>query len=147
MRDSHNKRQRQSGASPEDLFRHVFETATNATVRIGRDGTILTVNRQFESLFDCSRDEIEGKKRISEFLPHPVPLLADSPEQSEKAGAGPEGNSFRCQLVDGTGNIREMRASVVSIPGTERRIVSFLDITEYTRVQLGLSVKARPNSN
>ncbi len=137
--DFHQRKRRTDPASLQSLFRNVFETAASATVRIDEDGTILSVNKRFEWLFGRSRDEVEGKRKLAEFTAQPFfPALEDCPRPGT---TGPEEttDSYQCQLVDGKGNVRDMRARIAPIPGTGRSIVSFLDITEYTKMQHALN--------
>jgi len=52
----------------EDTYKAVVDNAGIALAVIEEDMTVVFVNREFLSLFECTRDKVEGRK-WSEYIP------------------------------------------------------------------------------
>ena len=81
---------------------------------------------------------MEGKRKLSDFIPQsflPALALYESTDEAESEET-PAGQ--KCRFVDARGKTRDLFAKTVWIPGTRRCLISFLDITEYTRMQQAL---------
>ncbi|NTW77509.1 MAG: PAS domain S-box protein, partial [Syntrophaceae bacterium] len=54
--------------SSENFYRTIFEKTGTATVILKEDDTILLANGGFEKLSGYTREEIEGRKKWTEFI-------------------------------------------------------------------------------
>ncbi|MBE9505652.1 MAG: PAS domain S-box protein, partial [Chloroflexi bacterium] len=118
----------------EERYRVMFENSGTAMVIVEEDTTISLVNHQFETLSGYSRQEIEGKKRWTEFIVAGDVERMRRHHRARRAGEpAPEEYVFR--LVDRHGNARDMYINVGLIPGTVRSIASLRDITEERKAQ------------
>ncbi|HEY82745.1 MAG TPA: PAS domain S-box protein [Dehalococcoidia bacterium] len=114
----------------ERRYRTVFENAGVAMLIIEEDTTISLVNAGFEHLTGYSRDEIQGRKRWSEFV-----VKADLPKLMEyhrlrriDPDAAPK--YYETRLVDRWGEVKDILVTVDMIPGTSESLASVLDISE-----------------
>jgi PAS domain S-box-containing protein len=119
----------------EELYRTIFRTTGTGTVIIENDATISLVNPEFERMSGYTKDEIENKKKWTEFV---------DPEDLERMLA-----QHRLRRVDRSraltryefryrtrsGEIRDVSLVIDVIPGTTRSVASLLDITERKRAE------------
>ncbi|MFP3975293.1 MAG: histidine kinase dimerization/phosphoacceptor domain -containing protein [Dehalococcoidia bacterium] len=90
------------------------------------DMTLSLVNREFEALCGYPKEEIEGKKKCTEFIePEVLDQFNPATRQEVESLTIPE-----CQMVDRRGEIKHIHLSVEMIPDTSESIVSILDITD-----------------
>jgi len=129
------KRTEKALKQSEGLYRAIFENTGTATVVMETDTTITLANTEYEKLSGYRREEIEGKKRWSEFV---VPedlerLLTKSGLCSRGKKAAQRHGEFR--FVDRLGNIKDVALCFDRIPGTKKVIASLLDITDRIRTE------------
>ncbi|MBW2428504.1 MAG: PAS domain S-box protein, partial [Deltaproteobacteria bacterium] len=122
----------------KERYKTVFETTGTATVIIEDDKTISLANSTFEVLSGYSKEEIEGKKKWTEFV------IEDDMEQIRKyhrnlidrPGSAPKNYEFR--FIDRQGNIKNISLFIEIIPGTKNSVASLLNITDRKRAQEAL---------
>ena len=114
----------------EERYRTVFENTGTATVIIDENTTITLANTEFARLSGYSREEIEGKRRWTEFVVKEDldQMLAKHRQRRIDSAAAIKKYEFR--FVTKTGVIREIFLSIDMIPGTTLSIASLIDITE-----------------
>lgn len=119
----------------EETYRTVFENTGAATIVVEADMTISMANDRSEPLCGYRREEIEGKLSILDVI---------APEQREMVGLfhnlrrknQPDvPTEFELTLIHKNGQPREVIASVRLIPGTQRGIVTIIDISEKRRAE------------
>ncbi|MDD5187107.1 MAG: PAS domain S-box protein, partial [Methanoregula sp.] len=119
----------------EAYYRTIFENTGTASVIIEEDTTISLANAEFVRLSGYSRQEIEGKRRWTEFV---VPddldrMLAEHHKRrSIPQTAQPH---YEFQFIQKGGAIRTISLSIDVIPGTKKSIASLLDITDRKRAE------------
>ncbi len=119
----------------EEKYRTTFENTGTAMAIIEEDTIISLVNSQFEKLAKYSKEEIEGKKRWTEFV-HQEDLERMKEyhrRRREPGGKAPTEYEFR--FVDREGNIKNIFLTIEVIPGTKKSITSLMDITERKRAE------------
>jgi len=120
----------------ENRYRTIFETTGTAVAVSEADNTLAMVNTRFEQDTGFSKQEIEGKKSLADFV---APDDLDE-MNALQAMASTDGDvaSKQCEftLVDRLRGHKHMLLSAAVIPGTTRRIVSLTDITDRKREEL-----------
>lgn len=117
----------------EETYRTIFETGT-AKGLYGEDGIILLGNSEAERVFGYTREEVEGKKSWVDFV------AEDELEKVKRYGAmlgssGRTAASFETKMKDKDGNLKHVIITVGVIPGSKKRVASFLDITDRKRTE------------
>lgn len=121
----------------EEKYHLIFENTGIATVVIEENTTICMVNTAFENFSGYLREELEGKKKLEEFiLSHQVPeiekyynLMRIDPESAPI--------NYKFKFIDKFKDVREVHSTAAMISGTKRSIISILDIsTENTERKL-----------
>lgn len=111
-------------------YRAIFENLGAASAVIGQDDVILLANRQFEKFSGSTRDEIEGKRKWTEFVAEEDrPKVQGCMWRRETA---PDMMMDTCEFrfVDPSENLRYYFAAITQIPSTRTAVMSLLDITE-----------------
>jgi len=120
----------------ENRYRTIFETTGTAVAVSEADTTLAMVNTRFEQDTGFSKQEIEGKKSLADFV---APDDLDQiPALQAMISADCDAAPGQCEftLVDRLGGHKHMLLSAAVIPGTTRRIVSLMDITDRKREEL-----------
>ncbi len=127
--------QQQELRESERRYRTIFETAGTANVILDEDGTVLLVNPEFEHLYGYSREELEGKRKWSEFVqPSDVQRMREYQlRRLREPSAVPR--SYEYKGYDRQGNLRDVLLTASVIPGTRRTLANLLDITERKRME------------
>ncbi len=119
----------------EMRYRTLFEFAGNAVVLIGKDTTLLMVNKKFEELSGYKRQQVEGKKSFADFLtPKERERLIDYHfKRRENPEAVP--TTYETVFVGKDGQKRLLEVLVGLIPETQQSIASLKDITEKKKLE------------
>ncbi|RLB23812.1 MAG: hypothetical protein DRG73_04810 [Deltaproteobacteria bacterium] len=115
----------------ENEYRTIFETTGTATIIIEEDTTISLANMEFERLSGYSKEEVEGKKRWTDFVANKDDLDRMKDYHNTRRiypDAAPR--NYEYKFMDRAGGVRDIFATIAVIPGTKRSVGSFLDITE-----------------
>lgn len=127
----------------EDLYRTIFEMTGAATIIIEEDTTIALANSGFAKISGYSIEELEGRKRWTEFVvSEDLERMRQSHyERRSDSPAAPRVYEFK--FIDRSGEIRHCIVHVGMIPGTTRSVASVVDITK--RVEMEQSLKESEN--
>ncbi len=114
----------------ENFYRTLFETTGTATLIVENDMTVSLVNSEFEKMTGYKKSDWEGKKKWTDMVPP-----EDVPEMLRKhrlrrvdPGAVPKQYEFT--LIDSGKRLRSILITVDVIPGTDKSICSYIDLTE-----------------
>jgi len=120
----------------EQRYRTTFEHTGTAMAIIEEDTTISLANHRFELLSGYSREEIEGKKRWTEFV-HQEDLERMKQYHVKRREPGGEAvpTHYEFRFLDKEGNIKDIFLIVEVIPRTKKSITSLMDITERKRAE------------
>jgi len=119
----------------ENRYRTIFETTAAANIIIEEDMTISLVNRQCEKLSGYSKEEIEGKKRWTEFVASSDLERMKEYHRLRRVDPDAAPMQYEFRLVDRSGNVKDILVNVGLIPGTKRSVASLIDITERKRAE------------
>jgi PAS domain S-box-containing protein len=114
-------------------LREIFEKMTSSVILMEKDKVISLANAEFEKLSGYSKEEVEGKKCLMDFIsPTDSKRIA---EFYEGRGATPKAvlRDARCQLLGKNGDLREVSLNLSMIPDTHRSVASLMDMTETIR--------------
>jgi PAS domain S-box-containing protein len=116
----------------EERYRPIFENTGTAMLIVEEDNTISLVNSEFEKISGYGRQEIETLRKWTDFMSEADTRQVRSGQNGRQA-ASTNAIHLEAQAIDRFGQIRDVYATLSKIPGTKKRIVSLLDITERKR--------------
>ncbi|CCJ35004.1 multi-sensor signal transduction histidine kinase [Methanoculleus bourgensis MS2] len=120
-------------------YEKIVEYTGTATILIEDGGTISVANTEFERLSGYPRREIVGVKRLTDFVPRAEELRRITGYHTLRRSdplAAPKNYSF--SFADRSGNIHTVEATIGMIPGTNRSVMSLLDVTGRRRAEQAL---------
>lgn len=118
-----------------DHYRTIFEVTNAATAIIDADDTVSMVNSAFVELSGYSREEIEERMVWTEFIARDdVERIRKQHKRRLEDGAS-EPETSRFDFVDREGRILHVASTEAILPGSERTVVSLLNVTERQRVE------------
>ncbi len=117
----------------ENKYRTVVNNTGTAIMIIEEDTTISFVNSEFEKLSGYSREEIEGKKSWKEFVDKEDLRRMEEYHHLIRIDPTLAPRSYEFKFMDRDGKMKEVFIVVSMIPGTQKSVVSILDITESKR--------------
>jgi PAS domain S-box-containing protein len=127
----------------EQRYRNIFENTGTAMAIIESDLTISLANQEFEKLSGFDRSQIEGRKKWTEFVWKPdLERMQEYHRllQDGKQGAPPQ---YEFRFIDRIGKIKDIYLTSDMVPGTEKSVVSLLDITKRKSVELQIRAALR----
>jgi len=119
----------------DELYQTVFENTGTATIVSEGDTTISLANMQFQKLSGYSDNELQSKKSWTEFVAkgdlekmlHYHNLRRIDPDSTPK--------NYEIRFVTRQGDIRDISITVDLVRGTQKSVLSFMDITELKRAE------------
>ena len=119
----------------EQRYRTVFETTGTATILIENDATINLVNSEFERLSGYSREEIENRKKWTEFVVKEDLDWMLAQHRLRRTDRKSALTHYEFRYKPRSGEVRDIYLTIDGIPGTTKSVASLLDITDRKRVQ------------
>lgn len=120
----------------EAKYRTIFEHSGTALIFVEEDMNISLANRAFEKLSGYSKEEIEGRKKWTEFVSDDDDLKRmieyHHLRRSDDTTAI---QTYEFAFIDRQNRLKSVSVSVVMIPGTRQSLASMLDITESKETQ------------
>ena len=126
----------------ENFYRAIFETTGTATIIVEDDMTISLLNSEFERMTGYKREEWEGKKKWTEYIPDIDLARMMETHRLRRIDPSFAPRNFEHDLIDSAGRIRRMFLTVDMIPGTKKSISSFRDITDAKKSEQELQIKS-----
>ncbi len=127
----------------ESKYRTIFENTGTATVILEEDTTISLANTEFEKLTGYTRQEIEGKKKWTEFVVKEDMERMITQHRLRRVNEDAAQKSYEFRLVDKDNRIKDIHLSIDMIPGTRKSVASLLDITDHKRAEEALNESQR----
>jgi PAS domain S-box-containing protein len=130
-------------AESEAWYRILFEHTGAATIIINDDATIDQVNSEFTRLTGYSREEAEGKMSWQDII-HPDDLeRVKKYHHDRRIDPAMAPSVFTVRIRDRSGATKTLHAVVAMIPGTQKSIASYIDISEQKRTEEALTLANR----
>jgi len=117
----------------ESRYRTILENTASAIAIIDEDETISYINPEFEKIIGYVRDEIEGKKKLTEFVAPKDLERLQKYERDCRVNPHRATTNHEFQFIRFDGYVRTGFLTITPIPDTEKMVVSLLDITNKTR--------------
>lgn len=115
----------------EQRYRTVFDASSSAMLIIKEDMEILFANSAFEWLSGLTGQELESGRTFLEFVSE-----RDQKKVSAHivAAPGPEIKGMEFGFIDHSGIVKDVLLSSALLSGTQRHVLSIIDITELKRM-------------
>ena len=117
----------------ESRYRTILENTASAIAIIDEDETISYINPEFEKIIGYVRDEIEGKKKLTEFVAPKDLERLQKYERDCRVNPHRATTNHEFQFIRFDGYVRTGFLTITPIPDTTRMVVSLMDITNKTR--------------
>ncbi|MDD2421334.1 MAG: PAS domain S-box protein, partial [Heliobacteriaceae bacterium] len=119
----------------ENLYQVMFEQTSTALLVFNEDMTLFLVNRAFVKLSGYSKEELEGKKKWTEFVAEKD--LMKTKEYSEQhiidPDVAPRTDEF--QFLDKWGNPKEALVHFIKFPELKKTMAILTDISEQKQAE------------
>jgi PAS domain S-box-containing protein/diguanylate cyclase (GGDEF)-like protein len=113
-----------------DQHRTIFEVTRAATAIIDPDGTVSMINSAFADMLGYSRDEIEGRMVWTEFIARDDVERIRGQHRKRLQSGDRAPRTSRFEFFDREGKILQVAATEAILPGSQRTVVSLLNLTE-----------------
>jgi PAS domain S-box-containing protein len=122
----------------EIMCQTLFENMGTAMCILEEDKTISLVNKQFEELSGYSKEEIEGKRKWTEFVTEEYLGKMEKYHRERRKKSGKAPTQYAFSFINKNGEVRNGFLHVSVIPGTKKSVASIIDITENKRIEEAL---------
>lgn len=125
------------------IYQAIFETTGTTMLIVEEDMVISLANSRFEELTGYKREEVQGKKKWTDFVEKSdlESMIGKHRLRREKPEATDKVYEFRLVHKDGT--LKDILLTVDLIPKTKKSVASLLEITEIKKSQAALKEKER----
>lgn len=135
------KRLRQAAArlaQNQKRYRNLFENTGTATILVEKNLRISMANTKFAELTGFSKNDIAGKKRLSEFIERKSLYRIRRFHTKQKEKGLPLPTEYECLFVDKARNLKHVVMKIYTPREQETSIVSFFDITKRKKAEAAL---------
>ncbi|MRR16671.1 MAG: PAS domain-containing sensor histidine kinase [Deltaproteobacteria bacterium] len=122
----------------EERYRTIFESTATANILMAQDLTILMANDDFAGLSGYSKQELEGKIKLTAFADGHDLTRVMSYDKMRRLDPGSALSSNEFRFTSRSGEVREVFVSVAVIPKTNESVVSLVDLTERRHLETQL---------
>jgi len=119
----------------EERYKAIFENTGTAMIIIGENMVIKLANSEFEHVTGFSKDEIENKKNLMDFvLKESLNNIREHQNFNEFRKKNQITN-YEIKLKGNSGEIIDFYTTFGFIPGTQNALMSLIDITEHKKAE------------
>jgi len=122
----------------EEWYRSAFEYTGTAMLVIDSDTTILTANHTLEEITGYAHEESLKRRKWTEVVvPEDLERMLEYHQKRREAPESVPGE-YEFRLIDRYGGKRDMLLHVAIIPGTDKSLVSLVDISRLKKTERAL---------
>jgi two-component system, cell cycle sensor histidine kinase and response regulator CckA len=132
------KRVEEALRESELRYQTIFETTGTIMLIVEEDMTISLTNDGFENLTGYKREEVEGKKKWTEFVEKGDLERMVVQHKLRRVESGLAKKSYEFRLVHRDGSLRNIFLTIAMIPGTKKSVTSLIDITDRKKAEEAL---------
>ena len=122
----------------ENYYRTIFENTGAATMIIEDDMTISMANEKCAELILIPRESIIGLKWIN-FIPEQLLAKMKKNHRMRRIDPSLAPDRYKTQVITTQGQRREGLLEVSMIPGSAKSVATFMDMTDFTKIDRALS--------
>lgn len=123
----------------EQKYRMIFENTGTPLLFAEEDTTISLVNKELEKELGFKREEIEGKKKWTEFIANKDDLSRMVEyNQIRRVDPGAAPRSYGFQIVNRSGQVRDIVMTVSLLPDKNQTLAALMDVTERKKAEQSL---------
>ncbi|MBK5275097.1 MAG: PAS domain S-box protein [Desulfuromonadales bacterium] len=122
----------------EEQYRTLFDTTGTAIFVSEDDTTVSLINHEFTKLLGYTREEVEGQLSWTAFV---TPESRDQMlayHRNRRIDPASAPHTYECEMLHRDGSLRNILVHVNLFPGSNRSIISFLDITRHKELDVSL---------
>jgi len=134
----HRKKAEHALQENEKEYRSVFENTGTATVLVEEDMTISKMNAKAQELAGCSKADIEGKLKFTQFVTGEDRERMIRYHEGRRKQESEYPSEYTFKIEDKQGHARNVFIQTSMIPGTKRSIASIIDITSRVQAETAL---------
>ena len=113
----------------EIYYRAIFENTGTAIIIVDPNMTISRVNSEAERLSGYTKDELEDKRKWTDFMVEEDPEMIKG-HYTLRNDSNTLPREYETQILDKNGDIRDILVNVVNIPVTQKLLASIIDVTK-----------------
>lgn len=118
----------------EESYKSIFENTGTAMLIIDKEYTISLANSEAEQIFGYSKKDLKGKSWLEFVVKEDLDKLL-SFYTKQKADYDNAPKHFEYRAINKEGKIKDILLSLSTISGTEKSVLSLLDISERKRAE------------
>jgi PAS domain S-box-containing protein len=130
-----SKKAEEALRATEVRYRSIFENTGTVMLIVEEDMTISLANNKFEELTGYKREEVERKKKWTEFVHQTDMEQMVKQHKLRRSNPTQAIKNYEFRLVCRDGSLRYILLTVDVIPGTKSSVASLLDITDRKHVE------------
>ena len=111
-------------------YRAILDNTGAATAIIEEDLTISFINPEFEKILGYTREEIEGKRKWTEFISPEDLEMMKTFHNLRRIDPRKAPSKYEFRFIRWDGEVRNGLVSITLIPETQQAVASLLDITD-----------------
>ena len=136
--EAEHRRMAENLRTSELIYQTIFETTGTTMLIIEEDMTISLVNDQWGCLTGYTREEVEGKRKWTEFIEKDDLEEMISRHKLRRADPGLAKKSYEFKIVHKDGSLKNILLNIDLIPGTKKSIASLMNITDLKQAEFNL---------
>ncbi|HMK54929.1 MAG TPA: PAS domain S-box protein [Methanobacteriaceae archaeon] len=130
-----NQMERKFKKSQETFYQTIFENSGTATAISEEDMVLSRINTQFTVLTGYLKEEIERKKKFTEFFPKKDHEKIKEYYNIRQIDPDSAPKNYETTLITKDKNERKVNLTVARIPGTKKSVISILNITKLRKAE------------
>lgn len=119
----------------EVRYRTFFENTGTAMLIVEEDMVVSLMNCEFAKLTGYAKNEIEGKKKWTEFVTKENLEIMKEYHQLRRVSPSDAPKSYESRIIDRDGNAKDIFITITMIPGTHKSVASIIDITDLKKLE------------